>query len=525
MAKLKGPLVLIILDGWGLSDVSRGNAIASAGTPNIDSYWKNYPHTVLGCSGEDVGLPEGQMGNSEVGHLNMGAGRVVYQELTRISKAIRDGSFFENDVLRQAMDHALRAGGALHLMGLLSDGGVHSHINHLFALLEMAGRRRLEKVYVHCFLDGRDVPPDNALEYIKQLEEKIKELKTGRIATVMGRYYAMDRDRRWERTERAYRALVDGQGLKALSVEAAVKESYARQETDEFVQPTVIEDGAGNPVATVKNGDAVIFFNFRPDRARQLTRSFVDSDFRGFDRGQALENLYFVCMTRYDKTIEAPVAFPPQRLKNTLGEVLSAARIKQLRLAETEKYAHVTFFFNGGVEPPNPGEERILIPSPKVATYDLKPEMSAPEITEELVGQLQFDRYRVIIVNYANPDMVGHTGDMEAAVRAVETVDRCLGRAVGAILKKNGVAIITADHGNAEHMRNEAGRPVTAHTTDPVPFILVGEQVRGAVLRPGRLEDVAPTILDLLGIEKPKEMTGSSLIIHENSELRTQNSE
>ena len=513
MAKLEGPLALIILDGWGLSETMRGNAIARAGTPNINGYLDRYPHTLLGCSGEDVGLPCGQMGNSEVGHLNMGAGRVVYQELTRISKSIREGDFFENDVLKLALNHALKNNSALHLMGLLSDGGVHSHIGHLFALLEMAARQRLERVYVHCFLDGRDVPPDNATEYIKQLEEKIKDLKTGRIATVSGRYYAMDRDRRWERTRLAYRALVAGEGLKARSALAAVRESYDRGEADEFVQPTVIEDQKGNPVATVKDGDSVIFFNFRPDRARQITRAFVDRDFTGFERGAPPSGLYYVCMTQYDKTIEAPVAFLPQRLKNTLGEVLSSAGIKQLRLAETEKYAHITFFFNGGVETPYPGEERILIPSPKVATYDQKPEMSALEVTEEFIGQIRFDHYKVIIMNYANPDMVGHTGDLEAAVKAVETVDRCLGRVVEAVLEKNGAAVITADHGNAECMRDEGGCPVTSHTTGPVPLILVSDQIGPARLRPGRLEDVAPTILDLLGLPKPPEMTGTSLIL------------
>ncbi len=513
MTNIKGPLVLVILDGWGICGDSAGNAIARAGTPNFNYYLENYPHTVLSCSGEDVGLPGGQMGNSEVGHLNMGAGRVVYQELTRISKSIRDGDFFQNSILLQAVGHALKNGGGLHLTGLLSDGGVHSHIGHLFALLELARRRRLEKVFVHCFLDGRDVAPDSALEYIYQLEEKIKELNIGRIATVSGRYYAMDRDRRWERTMMAYRAMVAGEGLKAPSAGTAVKDSYGRGETDEFVRPTVIVDRCGMPVATVKNVDSVVFFNFRPDRARQLTRAFVDRDFAGFDRGEALSGLYFVCMTQYDKTIESPAAFAPQRLKNTLGEVLSAAGIKQLRLAETEKYAHVTFFFNGGVEPPVPGEERVLIPSPRVATYDLKPEMSALEVTEEFIGQLHFDRYGVIIINYANPDMVGHTGDMEAAVRAVETVDRCLGRVVRATLEKGGVAVITADHGNAENMMDREGHPVTAHTTSPVPFILAGEGFRGAGLRPGRLEDVAPTLLDMLGLEKPQEMTGSSLIV------------
>lgn len=517
LAKFKGPLVLVILDGWGLSDSSRGNAIAGADTPNFERYRNNYPYAQLICSGEDVGLPQGQMGNSEVGHLNMGAGRVVYQELTRISKSIRDGDFFNNDILLDAVNHALKYGSSLHLMGLLSDGGVHSHITHLFALLELARRHRLDKVYVHCFLDGRDVPPDNAGEYVIQLEQRIKELNTGRIATVMGRYYAMDRDRRWERTDRAYRALKEGEGLKALSAAAAIKESYGRGETDEFVQPTIIEDGKGNPVATVKEGDAVIFFNFRPDRARQITRAFVDRDFNGFDRGAPLDSLYYVCMTQYDKTIEAPVAYRPQKLKNTLGEVLGSSGIKQLRLAETEKYAHVTFFFNGGVEPPNQGEERILIPSPKVATYDQKPEMSAYEVTEEFIAQLQFDTYQVIIMNYANPDMVGHTGDLQAAVKAVETVDKCLGRVVDATLGKKGVVIITADHGNAEHMRDEDGNPVTAHTTKPVPFILVGEEYKTAVLRSGSLEDVAPTIIELIGLEKPKEMTGSSLILRDEN--------
>ncbi|MCL5057409.1 MAG: 2,3-bisphosphoglycerate-independent phosphoglycerate mutase [Actinobacteria bacterium] len=515
---MKGPLVLVILDGWGLCDDCRGNAIAQSDTPNMHRYLKDYPHTRLSCSGEDVGLPHGQMGNSEVGHLNMGAGRVVYQELTRISKSVKDGHFFQNDVLLQAVNHALKNNSSLHLMGLLSDGGVHSHINHLFALLELAVRHRLERVYVHCFLDGRDVSPDNAGEYIDQLEQKIKELKAGSIATVMGRFYAMDRDRRWERTARAYSALTAGQGLKAQSAAAALKESYGRGETDEFVQPYVIEDSGGKPAANISDGDAVVFFNFRPDRARQITRAFVDRDFNSFDRGDPVRNLFYVCLTQYDKTIEAPVAFRPQRLKNTLGEVLSSAGIRQLRLAETEKYAHVTFFFNGGVEPPNPGEERILVPSPRVATYDRKPEMSAPEVTEELLGQLQFDIYRVIIMNYANPDMVGHTGDLEAAVKAVETVDKCLGRVVEAALGKKGVVLITADHGNAEHMRDEKGHPVTAHTTQPVPFVLVGEDYKNKRLKPGRLEDVAPTALALLGLEKPAEMTGQSLIVANKEE-------
>ena len=513
MARFKGPLALVILDGWGLGDITAGNAIAGANTPNMTRYLKEYPHTSLICSGEYVGLPEGQMGNSEVGHLNMGAGRIVYQELSRISRSIRDGDFFRNDMLLEAMGHSLRNNSSLHLMGLLSDGGVHSHINHLFAILKLAAGHRLDRVYIHCFLDGRDVPPANAGEYVTQLEQKMKDLNTGKIATVMGRYYAMDRDRRWERIEVAYEALTAGRGLKALSAGAAITQSYQRGQTDEFVKPTVIEDGRGNPVATVEAGDAVIFFNFRPDRARELTRAFVDRDFQGFGRVEAIENLHFLCMTQYDKTIEAPVAFRPQRLNNTLGEVLSSNGIKQLRLAETEKYAHVTFFFNGGVEPPYPGEERILIPSPRVATYDQKPEMSAAEVTEEFLGQLQFDNYQVIIMNYANPDMVGHTGDMKAAARAVEVVDKCLGRVVDAVLEKNGVVLITADHGNAENMQDAKGHPVTAHTTNPVPFILVSRRFENPVIKSGRLEDVAPTVLDLLGLEKPLEMTGSTLII------------
>lgn len=515
MSKFKGPLVLAILDGWGLSRNKEGNAIAMASTPNMNELLKNYPHTVLNCSGEDVGLPDGQMGNSEVGHLNMGSGRVVYQDFTRISKSVRDGVFFENDVLRRAMGHVMKNNSALHLMGLLSDGGVHSHIDHLFALLEMTRKNQVGRVFVHCFLDGRDVSPDNGMVYIRQLEQKIKDLKNTKIATVMGRYYAMDRDRRWERTEMAYRAMVAGEGLMTMSAEEALNDSYLRGQTDEFVQPTVIGDGLGNPVAVIENGDAVVFFNFRPDRARQLTRSYVDNEFREFNRGDGPDNLLFVCMTQYDKNIVAPVAFGPQVLKNTLGEVLGAAGIKQLRLAETEKYAHVTFFFNGGVESPNPGEERVLIPSPKVATYDQKPEMSALEVTEEFIGQLKLDIYKVIIMNYANPDMVGHTGFMDKTVIAVETVDSCLGRVVKSTLEEDGVVLVTADHGNAEQMRNNEGQRVTAHTTEPVPMLLVSEQFRHSLLRPGRLEDVAPTILDLLGLEKPLEMTGKTLLIRD----------
>lgn len=506
------PMVLVILDGWGLSAQTRGNAIAEANTPNMSRLVDSCPHTRLGTSGEAVGLPEGQMGNSEVGHLNIGAGRIVYQELTRITRAVRDGSFFTNPELLAAVKHVQDNQSSLHLIGLLSDGGVHSHISHLFALLELAKRHNLPRVYVHCFLDGRDVPPDNAGVYIRQLEEKCQELNTGRAATVMGRYYAMDRDKRWERTERAYRAMVLGEGLQAPSAPAALEASYQRKEWDEFVQPTVIVDAQGAPVATVRDGDALIFYNFRPDRARQLTRAFVDEDFNGFTRPAGRPRVHFTCMTRYDKTIDAPVAFQPHNLKNTLGEVLSSRGLKQLRLAETEKYAHVTFFFNGGVETPNPGEDRILIPSPKVATYDRKPEMSAYEVTDAFLAQLAADKYQVIIMNYANADMVGHTGDMAAAMQAVEAVDRCVGRVVEAVQQKNGVVLITADHGNAEEMLDPNGHPHTAHTTGPVPFILVGKELTGATLRAGRLSDIAPTMLDLLGIPRPAEMTGQSLI-------------
>ncbi|OAT80225.1 2,3-bisphosphoglycerate-independent phosphoglycerate mutase [Desulfotomaculum copahuensis] len=506
------PMVLVILDGWGLSAQTRGNAIAEANTPNMSRLTDGCPHTRLDTSGEAVGLPEGQMGNSEVGHLNIGAGRIVYQELTRITRAVRDGSFFNNAELLAAVKHVQDNQSSLHLIGLLSDGGVHSHVSHLFALLELAKRHNLPRVYVHCFLDGRDVPPDNAGVYIRQLEEKCRELNTGRAATVMGRYYAMDRDKRWERTERAYRAMVLGEGLQAPTALAALEASYQRKEWDEFVQPTVIVDEQGAPVATVRDGDAVIFYNFRPDRARQITRAFVDEDFNGFARPAGRPRVHFTCMTLYDKTIDAPVAFRPHDLKNTLGEILSSRGLKQLRLAETEKYAHVTFFFNGGVEAPNPGEDRILIPSPKVATYDQKPEMSAYEVTDAFLAQLAADKYQVIIMNYANADMVGHTGDMAAAVQAVEAVDRCVGRVVEAVRQKNGVALITADHGNAEEMLDPNGHPHTAHTTDPVPFILTGKGLEQTTLHAGRLSDIAPTMLDLLGLPRPAEMTGQSLI-------------
>ena len=514
MSQNSQPLALIILDGWGLNKEEHGNAIAQAQTPNMKNYLANYPHTTLTCSGEAVGLPAGQMGNSEVGHLNIGAGRVVYQELTRITKSIRDGDFFANPGLLKAIKCVKEKDTALHIMGLLSDGGVHSHIKHIFAVLKMAAQQGLAKVYFHAFLDGRDVPPSSAKLYMRALLKKMKEEQVGQVATVSGRYYAMDRDRRWERTELAYRAMVYAEGLSANSPLEAIDVAYERGETDEFVKPTLVTDDSKQPLAKVADGDALIFINFRPDRARQITRAFVDEEFTGFDRGPSRPKVHFVCMTVYDKTIEAAVAFPPHKLVNTLGEWLSKQGKKQLRLAETEKYAHVTFFFNGGVEPPNPNEERVLIPSPKVATYDLKPEMSANEVTEAFIANINKGIFDVIITNYANPDMVGHTGDLAATKTAIETVDKCLDRVVSAILERDGTVIITADHGNAEKMQDEKDGPYTAHTTNPVPFILIGKQYQAARLRAdGNLADIAPTMLDILGLPKPEEMTGSSLML------------
>ncbi|MDK2985035.1 MAG: 2,3-bisphosphoglycerate-independent phosphoglycerate mutase [Clostridia bacterium] len=506
----KKPLALIIVDGWGLSENEEGNAAKVADTPNLDKLIEEYPHTELDASGEEVGLPEGQMGNSEVGHLNIGAGRIVYQDFTRISKAIKDGDFFKNQELKAALENTLKNDKALHLMGLLSDGGVHSHINHLYALLEMAKKHGLDKVYVHAILDGRDVPPRSALQYIDALEDKFKELGIGKIATVSGRYYTMDRDKRWERIEKSYRAMVLGEGEEASSAKEAVEQSYGKDTSDEFVLPTVIKN-EGNPLAAVQPSDSVIFYNFRADRARQITRAFVDEDFDGFDRPGGRLGVYYVCMTEYDATIKAPVAFPPLNLKNTLGEVLAHNGIKQLRIAETEKYAHVTFFFNGGVEEENPGEDRILIPSPKVATYDMQPEMSANEVTDRVIAEIESGKYDVIILNYANPDMVGHTGDMNAAVKAMEALDSCIGKVIDSIKEAGGVAIITSDHGNCEKMRDESGKPHTAHTSDKVPLILVG--LGDVKLREnGALRDIAPTMLKILNLQKPQEMTGQSLI-------------
>ena len=506
----KKPVMLMILDGFGIAPKSEGNAVGLAKKPNFDRLMKEYPHSHLKASGMAVGLPEGQMGNSEVGHLNIGAGRIVYQELTRITKSIEDKEFFKNEALLKAMKNAKENNTSLHLMGLLSNGGVHSHIDHLKGLLQFAKQEGLQKVYVHAFMDGRDVPPTSGKEFITEIEDYMKEIGVGEIATVSGRYYAMDRDKRWERIELADNAMVLGKGEKANSALEAMDNSYHDNKTDEFVLPCVIEKD-GNPTGTIKNGDSVVFFNFRPDRARQITRAINDKCFDGFKRETL--NLTFVTMTQYDKTIEdVLVAFKPQTLVNTLGEYVSNQGLNQLRIAETEKYAHVTFFFNGGVEKENKNEDRDVIPSPKVATYDLKPEMSAYEVTDELLNKLDEDKYDMIILNYANPDMVGHTGVVEAAVKAIEAVDECLGKVVDKVLEKDGTVFITADHGNAETMIDySTGNPFTAHTTNEVPFIWVSNNREGK-LKSGKLADIAPTMLNVLGLEVPSEMTGECLI-------------
>lgn len=508
------PLVLMILDGWGEAPPGEANAITQACPENFLALQAEFPHTFLETSGLEVGLPRGQMGNSEVGHLNMGAGRTVYQEITRISRAVEDGSFYENQEFNKVIDHCLGQGGALHLMGLVSDGGVHSSMDHLVALLELARRRGLDNVYVHAFLDGRDVPPMSALNYLDFLEDKLHHLRVGRIATVMGRFYAMDRDKRWERNELAFAAMVKGQGVNFSSAQEAVKSSYAEEITDEFMKPAVVVDESCSPIGLMRDGDGIIFFNFRADRARQITRAFVDREFSGFER-PFRPDTYYVCLTQYDATIKAPVAFMPQNLPDTLGEYLSKQGLRQLRVAETEKYAHVTFFFNGGVEEPNINEDRVLIPSPPVATYDLLPQMSAFEITSRLIGEIEKEKYDVIIINYANPDMVGHTGVMAAAVTAVKTVDQCLSQVVEKVREMGGVVLITADHGNAESMRDEdSHQPHTAHTTNPVPFIIAGDAYRGRRLREGgSLRDIAPTMLGLLNLDVPQEMTGTSLLL------------
>ncbi|MFD0589746.1 2,3-bisphosphoglycerate-independent phosphoglycerate mutase [Paenibacillus sp. GCM10027627] len=505
------PVALIILDGFGLRDDVTGNAVAQANKPNYDRYWSQYPHTTLTACGEAVGLPEGQMGNSEVGHLNIGAGRIVYQDLTRISKSIRDGEFFDNETLLGAINHVKSRGKKLHLYGLLSDGGVHSHIAHLFALLELAKKEGLTDVYIHAFLDGRDVSPDSAKGYVEQLQAKIEEIGVGRIATVQGRYYAMDRDKRWERTEKSYRAMVYGEGPQYTDPIKAVVESYEKSVYDEFVMPTVIVGGDNKPLGLVESEDAVVFFNFRPDRAIQLSQVFTNDDFRGFDRGENHPvGLHFVCLTLFSETVGGYVAYSPKNLDNTLGEVLAQNGKTQLRTAETEKYPHVTFFFSGGRDKELPGETRVLIASPKVATYDLQPEMSAYELAESTVREIEADKHDAIILNFANPDMVGHSGMLEPTIKAVEATDECLGKVVEAVLAKGGVCLITADHGNADMVFDENGRPHTAHTTNPVPFIVTKE---GASLREGGiLADIAPTMLDLLALAKPAEMTGSTLV-------------
>jgi len=509
----KKPLTaLIIMDGFGVNPDPTSNAITQAGTPILDALMETYPHTLLGASGMDVGLPDGQMGNSEVGHLNIGAGRVVYQELTRITKDIQDGDFFQKPELLKAIENA--KGKSLHLMGLVSDGGVHSHNTHLYALLELAKRHGLERVYVHCFLDGRDVPPSSGLGFVEELEAKLQEIGVGRIATVMGRFWAMDRDNIWDRVEKAYETLVYGEGVPAQSGPQAVQQSYDKGETDEFVLPTVVlEDG--KPVGTIQEGDSVICFNFRPDRARQITRAFIQPDFTGFPRKKGFQKVLYVSMTQYDETFTGLlVVNKPQTLGNTLGEYLSKLGQRQLRIAETQKYAHVTFFFNGGVELANPGEDRVLIDSPKIATFDMKPEMSAIEVAEEAAKHILSGEYDVMILNFANCDMVGHTGIMDAAKQAVRTVDACIATLIYALRHVGGRALITADHGNSDQMVDpDTGEPFTAHTTNPVPLIVVDDKRRETKLQDGgRLCDLAPTMLQLMGIAQPAEMTGRSLI-------------
>lgn len=503
---MKKPLILCILDGFGIAE-KEGNAIYAAKTPNLDRIFAENPTTAIGASGMDVGLPEGQMGNSEVGHTNIGAGRIVYQELTRITKSIADGDFFENEALCGAIENALKNNSALHLMGLLSDGGVHSHNTHLYAIVELAKKMGLEKVYVHAFLDGRDVPPSSGKDFVAACAEKLEEIGVGKIATVMGRYYAMDRDNRWERVVKAYDAMVLREGVECCCAVKAVENSYNEGVTDEFVVPAVIEGGEA-----ISPNDSVVFFNFRPDRAREITRTFVDESFDGFERRNGFFPLYYVCMTQYDATMpNVQVAFKPQSLVNTFGEYISNKGLTQLRIAETEKYAHVTFFFNGGVEKQYEGEDRILVASPKVATYDLQPEMSAYEVCDKCCEAIESGKYDVIILNFANCDMVGHTGVFEAAVSAVEAVDTCVGKVAASIEKMGGVTLITADHGNADKMIDADGSPFTAHTTNPVKFCVAGYPCK--LREGGVLADIAPTMLKILNIEQPEEMTGKSIIL------------
>ena len=506
--------MLMILDGFGDNKNKDGNAIKLAKKPNIDKLMKKYPNTDIFTSGLHVGLPEGQMGNSEVGHTNIGAGRIVYQELTRITKSIEDGDFFSNPEFIAAIENCKKHNSKLHILGLVSDGGVHSHNRHLYGLLEMAKRRDFEDVYVHCFLDGRDTPPASAETYIAELQEKMKEKGVGKIASLSGRFYAMDRDKRWQRVQKCYDALVNGEGEKAGDPIKAIEDSYQKEVFDEFVVPTVMCNG-NEPVAKIEENDSVIFFNFRPDRAREITRALVDPEYDGFETKKM--KLYYVCFTSYDETMpNVHIAFKKEPLKNTFGEVISEAGLTQLRIAETEKYAHVTFFFNGGEEKQYPGEDRILVPSPKVETYDMKPEMSAYEVTDKVCEALENDKYDVVILNFANTDMVGHTGSLQAAIKAVEAVDECVGKIVKIIEEKQGNLLITADHGNAEQMIDyKTGEPHTAHTTNPVPIILVTANKEYKLKENGKLADLAPTMLDLMGIKQPEEMTGESLLIRE----------
>ena len=503
----KAPVALLIMDGFGINPSDYGNAIVAANTPNLDKYFQTCPNTTIGASGEDVGLPDGQMGNSEVGHTNIGAGRIVYQQLVKITKSIREGSFFENPALVAAMQNAKEKGTALHLMGLLSPGGVHSHMTHLYGLCEMAKRFGLSKVYVHAFLDGRDVPPSSAAEYMEEAVAEMNKIGVGKVATVMGRFYAMDRDNAWDRVEKAYAAMVYGEGVNGSDPVQAIKDSYANGVTDEFMLPAVIDKNG-----MISKDDSVVFFNFRPDRARQITRAYVDPDFKGFERKQGFFQLHFVCMAQYDATMpNVSVAFPPEELTMTLGEYLAKCGKTQLRIAETQKYAHVTFFFNGGEERQFDGEDRILIKSPDVETFDMKPDMSAYEVTDAVLKEIAADKFDVIILNYANCDMVGHTGIFDAAKAAVEAVDECVGKVTEAVLAKGGKVIITADHGNADKMYEPDGAPFTAHTTFPVPFIVCGEDCK--LRETGVLADIAPTMLQLLGLPQPAEMTGTSMIL------------
>lgn len=507
----KSPVALIILDGFALRGERMGNAVAQSNKPNFDRFWNSYPHAQLTASGEAVGLPEGQMGNSEVGHLNIGAGRIVYQSLTRVNVSIREGEFERNETFLNAINHVKKNGTNLHLFGLLSDGGVHSHIQHLFALLKLAAGEGVKNVYVHAFLDGRDVAPQSAGDFIKQTEEKMKEYGVGQFATISGRYYSMDRDKRWERVEKSYRAMVYGEGPAYSNAMDVVEDSYNNGIFDEFVLPSVLKKENGEPVATISDNDAVIFYNFRPDRAIQISNTFTNKDFRSFDRGDKHpHHLNFVCLTHFSETVDGYVAFAPTNLDNTLGEVLSQNNLSQLRIAETEKYPHVTFFMSGGREAEFPGEKRILINSPKVATYDLQPEMSAYEVTDALVKEIEEDNFDAIILNFANPDMVGHSGMLEPTIKAIETVDECLGRIVDLIIKKGGTAIITADHGNADEVVTLEGNPMTAHTTNPVPVIVTKEGVE--LREDGILGDLAPTMLELLNVAQPAEMTGETLL-------------